>query len=168
MSRAFMKEADESARIETLPDRPQSTFPNYVTRTGLQQLEARVAELAARRKVLSDLETLYSRQELSIIARDLRYYEERVKRAILIDPENQPVDRVHFGARVRVRDETDAESWFAIVGEDEADAGQHKISWISPLASALLNRRIGESVTWHRPAGDKELEIIEIDRAGQY
>lgn len=162
MSRAFMKEADESARIETLPDRPHSDQPNYVTRNGLRELESHVAELAARRRALAGQDTLDSQQELSIVERDLRYYEERVKRAILVDAENQPRDRVHFGACVRVRDDSGAESRFAIVGEDEADAAHGKISWASPLAAALLNRAVGDVVIWRRPAGDKELEIIEI------
>lgn len=165
MSRAFIKEADESDRIETLPDRPQSIHPNYMTSTGLRQLESRVAELTSRRRQLSTLETLGSRQELSNVERDLRFYEERVKRAILVDAENQPLDRVHFGASVRVREDSGAETCFSIVGEDEADAAHGKISWVSPLATALLNRSVGDYVTWPRPAGDKELEIVEITRS---
>lgn len=162
MSRAFMKEADESAKAETLPDRPHSPHPNYVTRSGLRQLELRVAELSKRRRQLSGQETLGGRQELSIVERDLRYYEERVKRAILVTAENQPHDRVHFGASVRVREDSGDESQFTIVGEDEADAAQGRISWVSPLATALLNRSVGDVVTWRRPAGDKELEVVEI------
>lgn len=166
MSRAFMKDADESARVETLPDRPHSDQPNYVTRNGLHLLESHVAELTSRRRELVSRDSLDSRQELSIVERDLRYYEERVKRAIVVDAENQPSGRVHFGARVRVRDDSGAESSFAIVGEDEADAAHGKISWASPLAAALMNRAVGETVVWHRPAGDKELEIIEIVAGG--
>ncbi len=168
MSRAFMKEADESSRVETLPDRPQSPHPNYVTPKGLQQLESQVADLTQRRRALAGQDTLDSRQELSIVERDLRYFEERVKRAILVEPDDQPIDRVHFGARVRVRDETDAESWYMIVGEDEADASHGKISWVSPLAAALLNRSVGETVIWRRPAGDRELEILEVVRASEH
>lgn len=164
MSRAFMKEADESTRIEMLPDRLQSIHPNYVTSTGLRELELRVAELAARRKLLSGQDTLGDRQELSVVERDLRFYEERVKRAILVDAENKPIDRVHFGASVRVRDDSGTESCFSIVGEDEADASQGKISWVSPLATALMNQSLGDYATWHRPAGDKELEIVEIGK----
>lgn len=163
-----MKDADESDRIETLPDRPQSPHPNYVTPSGLRQLESQVAELTNRRRELACQDTLDSRQQLSIVERDLRYFEERVKRAILVESENQPADRVHFGARVRVRDEQDAESWFVIVGEDEADAARGLISWVSPLASALLNRVVGESVIWRRPAGDKELEILDVVRASEH
>lgn len=167
MSRAFMKEADESAGIENLPDRPQSDQPNYVTAEGLHALEERVAELAQRRRALSSEETLASRQELSIVERDLRYYEERVKRAICIEPDHQPSDRVHFGATVRVCDDDEAEQVFRIVGEDEADVAKGKISWTSPLAQALLNRSVGDVVVWRRPAGDKELQILEITPLGR-
>jgi transcription elongation GreA/GreB family factor len=54
---------------------------------------------------------------------------------------------------------------FTIVGEDEADVAQGKISWVSPLAKALLNARVGDVVTWRRPVGDKELQILSIQKA---
>lgn len=166
MSRAFVKEGDESALVEKLPDRPQSEYPNYVTIAGLHALEAHVADLAGRRRMLIGQDSLESRQELSVVERDLRYYEERVKRAILVEPDNQPQDRVHFGARVTVRDEGDNDRVFNIVGEDEADAAHGKISWVSPLAKALLNCAAGDTVTWHRPVGDIDLEIVEIAALG--
>ena len=162
MSRAFVKDSDETVRAEELPERPQSPHVNYVTPLGLRQLQSRVAALAVRRRQLVDDENLASQQELAVVERDLRYYEERVKRAVLVEPENRPRDRVHFGAVVDVCDDSGEVDRFVIVGEDEADVAHGKISWVSPLAKALLNAGLGDHVVWRRPAGDKELEVVGI------
>ena len=108
----------------------------------------------------------FLQQELALVQRDLRYYEERVKRAVLVAPGSGAPDRVHFGAVVEVRDESGAIDTIAIVGEDEADAALGKISWVSPLAKALLNAELGELVRWRRPAGLQELEILSIREGG--
>jgi transcription elongation GreA/GreB family factor len=164
MSRAFVKETDGEEVAENLPERPQSPHPNYVTPSGLQSLLDRVRELLERKRELSGLDDLGARQELPVVERDLRYYGDRVKTAILVDPTTHPDDRVHFGATVVVRGEHGVQS-FAIVGEDEADVASGKISWISPLAKALLNAQVGDWVTWKRPAGDQELEVLSIRKA---
>lgn len=160
MSRAFVKEAD--GEEEDFPRRPRSPHINYVTPQGLRLLQSRVSELLARKAALVDLEDLATRQELQSVERDLRYYEERIERAVLVDPRTQPEDQVHFGATVEVVDEEGVVQQFSIVGEDEADVTQGKISWVSPLASALLNAEVGDVVTWPRPAGDRELEVVSI------
>ncbi len=163
MSRAFVKELDESADYD-LPERPQSPHTNYVTPQGLEQLQERVRELNIEREALADCEDLASRQQLKHVERELHYYTERVGRAILVRPEMLPEDEVHFGAAVTVQSPEGERLNFTIVGEDEADVTQGKISWVSPLARALLNARIGDVVVWKRPAGDKELEIVEIGK----
>lgn len=162
VNRAFVKDPDETGRPESLPERPQSPHTNYVTPTGLKQLQALVAELVERRRRLLDDGQLASPQELAMIQRDLRYYEERVSRAVPVEPADQPLDRVHFGATVEVCDEAGRTETFAIVGEDEADAARGLISWVSPLAGALLHAELGEQVVWRRPAGPKQLEIVAI------
>ena len=96
--------------------------------------------------------------------RDLHYYAERIKRAVVVRPEAQPDDRVHFGASVEVEDMEGQRLRYLIVGEDEADPDRAKISWVSPLARALLGTGIGDIVKWRRPAGDKELKIISISK----
>lgn len=163
MSRAFVKEEDESGRVEQLPDRPQSAHTNYVTPAGLAELQARVGDLTARRGELLRQETLESRQDLGVVERDLRYYEERLKRAVLVAPRKAADGRVRFGDTVTVRDRAGREYRFAIVGEDEADAAKGRISWVSPLATALLRAELDDCVVWRRPAGDEELEILAID-----
>lgn len=164
MNRAFVKDPDETGRPEALPERPQSPHANYVTPEGLRQLHALLGEFQVRRNRLLDEGKLASPQELAVVQRDLRYYEERVRRAVLVAPTGGSLDRVHFGATVDIRDESGAIDTVAIVGEDEADAALGKISWVSPLAKALLNAELGELVRWRRPAGPQELEIVGIRR----
>jgi transcription elongation GreA/GreB family factor len=136
-----------------------------VTPAGLAQLQARVAELSAERQRLLGDESVAAKQQLRHVERELRYYDERVVSAIPVDPAAQPGDRVHFGTTVELEDEAGNVLRYAIVGEDEADAAHGKISWVSPLARALLNAEAGETVTWKRPAGDKELHILAIHPA---
>lgn len=160
MSRAFVKEMD--GLEEALLERPQSPHINYVTPRGLAQLQERVRELSALRSALEPRDDLDSRQQLKRVERDLHYYTERVARAVLVRPGVQPGDKVHFGAAVEVEDGDGHRQRCVIVGEDEADAAQGRISWVSPLAQALLNARPGDVVTWRRPVGDKTLEILAI------
>jgi transcription elongation factor GreB len=164
MSRAFVKELDGNRADNDLPERPQSPHTNYVTPKGLEQLQERVRELSALRNSLLGQEDLGSQQQLKYVTRDLHFYTERIKRAVVVRPETQPDDRVHFGATVEVEDSEGQRLTFSLVGEDEADAAQGRISWVSPLAKALLNARVGDVVTWKRPAGDKELEVIAIGK----
>jgi transcription elongation GreA/GreB family factor len=102
-------------------------------------------------------------EELKIVERDLRYVQERLDRSILIDPASQPQDQVAFGAHVTTVDEDDERRQFTIVGEDEADPEAGLISWVSPLARALTGAKVGDTVVWQRPAGDRELEIEAIE-----
>ncbi|MDH3475758.1 MAG: GreA/GreB family elongation factor, partial [Rhodospirillales bacterium] len=96
------------------------------------------------------------------VARELRYLEARIGAAIPVDPAGQPADRVAFGALIRVEDEDGRQRAFRIVGEDEADPERGKVSWVSPLARAAQDAEVGDLITWRRPSGDRELEILEI------
>jgi transcription elongation GreA/GreB family factor len=139
---------------------------NYVTPAGLRQLQAQQAELETQRQRLLGAGKQASPQGLALVQRDLRYVEERLGRAVLVAPGCGSPDKVHFGATVAVRDEAGAIQTFTIVGEDEADPAQGKLSWVSPLAKALLNAELGELVKWRRPAGPQELEIVDIRPGG--
>lgn len=164
MSRAFVKEPDGDAVADDAPELPQSPHPNYVTTLGLAQIEARFAALEeARRRLRAGGEDLANKLPLAHIERELRWVAGRIECAIRVDPAAQPKDRVCFGARVAVEDEDGVARSFAIVGEDEADAAAGKVSWVSPLARALLGSSVGDIVTWRRPTGDVELEIVAID-----
>ena len=165
MSRAFVKEPDEGAPDEGLPERQISDHPNFVTPAGLRQLEQKLGELERRRLELlaaADDDAL-ARGQLDYVDRDLRYFTRRLETAILVDPRRQPRRLVKFGAAVTVVEPGGARRTFTIVGEDEADVKAGKISYVSPLAEALLEARSGATVLWRRPAGNRELTIAAID-----
>jgi transcription elongation factor GreB len=161
MSRAFVKEND--LEYADFPERPQSEHPNYVTPTGLAQLQDEAAQLEEEHLRLSpQKEDPIVRQQLAVIERDLRYVQGRLERAIPVNPAEQQQDVILFGAIVQVEDEEGSTHVFEIVGEDEADIHNNKVSWVSPLARALIGQKVGDSVTWKRPAGDLALEVTDI------
>ena len=164
MSRAFVNESDDDLTAGELPERPVPPHVNYVTPKGLEQLQARLRELAERHEQLKPRseEDSEARQKLCEIERDLRYFRSQVERATLVDTANQPRDRVHFGAIVKMEDEDGAEHEFSIVGDDEADVSSGKISWDSPLARAMIGAKVGDTVVWRRPAGEAEVYIVDI------
>ena len=134
-----------------------------MTPAGLKQLQGEAARLADERSQwLARKNEPLTAQKLAKTERDLRYINERIERAILVEPQNQPSDRALFGAIVTVEDEEGERQEFSIVGEDEADIANNKVSWVSPLAKALIGAQVGNQVKWRRPAGDKDLEIIAI------
>ena len=162
MNRAFVKDPDDSGRPEEVPERPQSPHPNYVTPTGLRLLEAQAVDLSALRNRLREAGKLADPNEMAMVQRDLRWVEGRLQRAIRVDPADQAPDQVRFGMTVEVQDEEGRVENYSIVGEDEADAAPGKISWVSPLAEALLHAEPGDEVVWRRPAGRKRLEVLAI------
>jgi transcription elongation factor GreB len=164
MSRGFVKEDDLEHAGTDLPERPLSEHPNYVTPTGLQQLQQQAADLEQQRLELAPRkEDPSAQQQLARINRDLRYVQARLESAIPVDPAVQNRELVLFGARVTVEDENGDEHVFALVGEDEADIAAGKVSWVSPLARALIGHKVGDSVIWVRPAGNLLLDITDIN-----
>jgi transcription elongation GreA/GreB family factor len=163
VSRAFVKEPDGDETAGELPELPLSPHPNYATPAGLAALERRRAVLEAEQTALADEgESLAAKPARARVARELRYLEARIGSAILVDSADQPADRVAFGALIRVEDEDGRQRVFRIVGEDEADPERGKVSWVSPLARAARGAEVGDLITWRRPSGDCELEILEI------
>jgi transcription elongation factor GreB len=164
VSRAFVNEDIQSEAQSELPERPQSEHPNYVTPAGLAALERRLASLHAERSALPEEgDAIRNKAAKSRIDRNARYLGARIDCAILVNVDGQPRDEVAFGATIRVCEPDGEERIYQIVGEDEADASAGKVSWVSPLASALTGAAVGESVTWRRPSGNVELEILSID-----
>lgn len=164
MSRAFVKESDDDLVAGELPERPVPVHVNYVTPRGLEQLQGRLRELQERHedvKRRSD-EDSAAKQALREIDRDLRYVNAQLERAVVVDPAQQPRDEVHFGASVAIEDGDGLAHEFTLVGDDEADVSAGKISWASPLARALMNGKVGDTVVWRRPAGESEVEILSI------
>ena len=161
MNRAFVREPDGDAADPDLPDRPLSPHPNYVTTRGLRQLREQLTRLQSERRSIADSETLAEKQRLKEIDRDLRYVTTRIAGAKLVAPSTAN-DQVRIGCRVEVIDTDGERASFGIVGEDEAEARTGLVSWVSPLACALLEAHRGDVVTWERPDGARELEIIAI------
>jgi transcription elongation GreA/GreB family factor len=160
MSRAFVKENED--QVPELPERPQSPHPNFVTPQGLALLKQQLAKLEESKHRHQVEQNLLDKEALQVTERDLRYVQERLTRAVLVDIAQQPKDRVDFGARVDTMDENGKKRSFEIVGEDEADPTQGRLSWVSPLALALKDAKVGDTVIWKRPAGDLDLDVTAI------
>ena len=154
MSRAFVKEPDGGEAFEDLPDRPISEHPNLVSSQGLAQIEdtlARLHEEHARAQVAAD------RAALAHAARDVRYWTARRSTAQVM-PAPEQTDTVQFGSTVTIeRDDGRRQTW-RIVGEDEAEPNEGTLSYVSPVARALMGKSVGEVVQ----AGPGEVEIVEI------
>src|SRR5579859_2637088 len=162
MSRSFVKDADESVG-ERLPDIPLSEHPNYVTPRGNAQLRERLVTLRERRDALrTAADTLLQQRELAEVERELKWLNARVGSAIEVDLAQQPRNRVAFGALVTV-DSDEGEARYRIVGEDEADVEHGLVSYVSPLAKALLGARVGDEVMWQRPAGELLIEVTAVE-----
>jgi len=164
MSRAFVKENDlEHAGID-IPERTLSDEPNYVTPKGLSLLNAQIDALEIERKQLKQKkDDPIAKQKIAIVERDMRYYAARIESAILTIPREEDHSIVLFGAKVTVEDEEGKFSTYEIVGEDEADIHQAKVSYLSPLAEALIGAKLNDEVTWEKPIGDTYLTIQKIE-----
>ncbi|MEX2515456.1 MAG: GreA/GreB family elongation factor [Gammaproteobacteria bacterium] len=163
MSRAFVKEPDGDQADTDLPERPQSGLPNYISPTGLARLNDRLGELSRERDALKADDSLAAKNRLKPVEQELRYWQQRVQAAIPIDPATQPADAIRFGATVDLLGEDNKKYTFTIVGEDEADPANNRISWASPLAKALMGKQIDDVVIWERPNGELELEIAGFE-----
>lgn len=134
------------------------------TPAGLAQLrsQASVLEYICLTLILSK-ENPIVQQRFWSVERDLRYVQARLENALIIDPTSQSKATVLFGASVSIEDEHGDPHQYNIVGVDEADIAPHKVSWLSPIAKAMLGNKVGDIVIWKRPAGDLNLEILAIN-----
>ncbi len=179
MNKAFVREdvvEDEGDEAEA-PGLPAGTR-NYMTPAGHARMQSELSRLVrvTRPEVVNIVawaagngdrsengDYLYGKKRLREIDRRIRFLTRRLENAVVVDPlEQTNTDVVYFGATVTVLDETGAENRYSIVGLDEADPGRGRVSWISPLARALLKARLGDSVRFQAPGGTRELEIVDI------
>lgn len=137
--------------------------PNYVTQAGMDAL------LAERQALMDEIKALdLSREQERRIAvthinAKLKLLNDRIAEARIIDLKDQPEDEIRFGATVILKTEwTDDIQTFQIVGVDETDISRGKISFLSPLARVLTNKKTGDKVVLKRPKGDQVFEIINI------
>ncbi|MEE3626491.1 transcription elongation factor GreB [Nitrospirillum sp. BR 11752] len=106
---------------------------------------------------------LYGKKRLREIDRRIRFLTKRIESAEVVDPQLQKNrSQVFFGATVTYADEDDTRMTVTIVGRDEVDMDRHRISWVSPVARALMKARVGDVVTVRTPKGPEEVEILEI------
>ena len=159
MSVAFTKEDSAETASETLlPDRPISPEPNLVTEAGLQALQLQLDQAREAYEAAGAIEDANERRRQAAgPLRDLRYLRERVRTAQLM-PAPASADSVAFGSAVSFRRDDGQTRTYRIVGEDEADPGTGSISYVSPVARALVGKAVGEVAT----LGDHELEIVAI------
>ena len=181
MNKAFVRESEDDDDEDGDGDPQSAPLPpgtrNYMTvrghRTLLDELArlvktdrpelVRVVAWAASNGDRSENgDYIYGKKRLREMDRRIRYLTKRTESAVAVDPRDQEnVEQVFFGATVTI-DDGDAAATYQIVGVDEADPGQGLISWLSPLARALLKAREGDLVKFQSPAGWRELEVLEI------
>jgi transcription elongation factor GreB len=179
MSKAFVKETD--AAEEELPEAPGGLPPgskNYITPDGFHRLQQELNHLS-RTERPGVVETvawaagngdrsengdyIYGKQRLREIDRRLRFLAKRLENAEIVDPARRSrLDQVFFGATVTYANENGDERTVTIVGVDEVDADRGRVSWVSPVARALLKAREGDVVELRTPTGINRIEIIEI------
>ena len=158
MSVAFTREEDLEATAADLPDRPISSHPNLVTAPGLAAIEA---ELASARAAYASAQASGSieadRTAMARATRDLRYWSARRASAQLVQTEAD--GRVRFGGSVTIEREDGRTQTWRIVGEDEADPAQGSVSHVSPLARALMGKRVGDEAS----VAGQSVEIVAVD-----
>lgn len=161
MSRAFVKEDDSDSPAQ-LPELPLSPHPNLVTARGLQLLRQRLSQNLHKQDGLAALTTPDQALQQAELAREQRWLQARIASAQLRVPPTQP-KRVEFGCLVELIDEHEQQHRYRLVGEDEAAPEHGRISWLSPLATALLGAEPGDEKNWPRPAGNLLVEVVAID-----
>lgn len=177
MSKAFVKEEgdapdDDAAHEPKLP----STGKNYITPAGYARLEAELRKLveverpevvktvawaAALGDRSENADYIYGKRRLREIDRRVRFLIKRLESAEIVRSSGRDTDQVFFGATVKVRSKEGVRE-VTIVGVDEVDPSHGRVSWVSPIAKALIKAREGDSVTLRTPAGEEKLEILEV------
>jgi transcription elongation factor GreB len=177
MSKAFTRETDGEDDDLTLPPLPAGS-KNYITPQGYAVLRAELFELIdnERPRIVEIVhwaasngdrsengDYLYGKKRLREIDRRIRFLTKRLEIAEITDPSNHHgKDQVFFGATVTYVDEADVERTVTILGIDEADSLKAEVTWVSPIARALLKAREGDVVKLVTPVGVQEVEVVEV------
>lgn len=180
MSKAFTKEVeppDDDEAMEPPSGLPAGT-PNYLTPRGYRALRDELNHLlkVERPKIVEIVswaasngdrsengDYLYGKRRLREIDRRLRFLTKRLGVAQVVDPlEHRGNDQIFFGATVTIADGHGAEQTYTIVGVDETHLGRGYISWVSPMARAMIKAREGDRVSVHSPAGPREIDILSV------
>jgi transcription elongation factor GreB len=174
MSKAFTRESEVEEELEIAP--APVPAKNYISPAGYARLKAelkalveverpevtRVVSWAAKNGDRSENgDYLYGKKRLREIDRRVRFLIKRLEAAEVVDSAGRDSDQVFFGSSVVIKTKTDQKT-ITIVGVDETDTSKGRISWISPVAKALIKAREGDTVTLKTPGGVEQLEILEV------
>ena len=166
MSRAFVRESDD--RPEQPLVRQPSALPegakNYFTPEGAARLRRDLQRLVEEeRPKLSALDNPEAKTKLLALEQQISLLEQSLQSAEIVPPPVGESDVVRFGATVTVRRADGEEDQYRIVGVDEIDLDRSWVSWLSPIAKALLNGHTGERVRFKFPSGEEDLEIVKVE-----
>ena len=178
MSKAFIKESDEEEDRREEPSALPVGFKNYMTLQGHRQLQEELRRLlrVERPKVLDVVswaagngdrsengDYIYGKRRLREIDRRIRFLSKRLEIAQVVDPGQQKnLDQVFFGATVTYAHERGTERTITIVGVDEADLDRGQVSWVSPIARALMKAHKGDILEFRTPAGIENIELLGV------
>lgn len=180
MSKASTSENDQGDEEQDTGAPPIPTgLKNYITPAGFKRLKDEALHLLDKErpelvKVIhwaasngdrsENADYIYGKRRLREIDRRIRFLTKRLDAAVVVDPASrEDTDQVFFGATVTLMSQDGEEKIYSIVGIDEADVSRGLVSWISPLAKALIKAREGDTVTVKTPGGDESLEIVGIE-----
>lgn len=150
---------------------------NYITPGGFRRLQEELTRLwkVERPPIVTTVawaagngdrsengDYIYGKKRLREIDRRIRYLSKSIDQAVVVDNAGKTFDRVRFGATVTIQRESGEEREVTIVGVDELEAGDARVSWRSPLARALLTARVGDTVTLRAPRGLERIEIVAL------
>ena len=167
MSKAFTRDENEGPDIPDVILTPSVLAPgakNYITPDGAEKLRAELQQLVevTRPELAEARDDPDAKRQLARVDQRIRQLEESLLSAQVVEPAAEPRNVVRFGAWVTVRGSDGEETTYRIVGVDETDADNNWVSWMSPIARALLNRKRGEQIRFKFPSGEDRLEIKEV------
>jgi len=176
MSKAFVKESEHEDETEERAPALPAGVKNYISLTGFARLKAELKQLVEveRPEVVKTVawaasngdrsengDYIYGKKRLREIDRRVRFLIKRLENAEVVDASGRDTDQVFFGATVKLKMAGRIQE-LTIVGADEVDPGQGRVSWVSPVARALLKAREGDTVVLRSPAGEETIEILEV------
>jgi transcription elongation factor GreB len=178
MSKAFVREDDAAEpELAAADPAPPPGRRNYITPAGYARLKAELKRLVEleRPEVVRTVswaasngdrsengDYLYGKKRLREIDRRVRFLIKRLEAAEVVDNAGRDSDQVFFGATVAVRGAGGEARRLTIVGADEVDPARGRISWVAPVARALLKARVGDAIRFDSPAGREQLEILDV------
>ena len=166
VSKAFTRESDDASGDEIAPLRSHVPpgVKRYITKAGADRFRQKATILMDEKRALlaggssGSADTTARVRQIDAAIQKIQ----RVMDSVMVAGPPSDADKVGFGASVRIRDNHGEEETYQIVGPDEAEPGEGRISSISPLAQALLNSRVGDTVRFSSPAGEQELTILAV------